>query len=753
MTKPNTQNKNFFNRYRLIFTCLFLVISTFSVYWQVHDYDFVNYDDVIYVTTNPYVQSGLSADTVRWAFISTDGANWHPLTWLSHILDVELFGMDAGPHHLTSLLLHTVNGLLLFIFLYRTTEKLWPSSLVAALFALHPLHVESVAWISERKDVLSTFFWMLTLNAYFLYSKTKKSGPYLSALAFFALGLMAKPMVVTLPFVLLLLDYWPLARWQTPDEQYRMQTISSSLFQLIYEKIPFFTLTLFASGLTFFSQQKAGAVASIENFSFSVRVTNALVSYMSYAWKMFWPFSLSAFYPHPGQILAGKTLLAVIFLFGISLIVWRFRFRQPYLIMGWLWYLGTLVPVVGLIQVGDQAMADRYTYIPLTGLFIMIAWILTTLVDKWPHRLAILRAVSFSVIVCCAMATFFQVRHWQNSVTLFSHAAAVTQDNAFAHRALGSALSEVGKYKNAIPEYKAALKIKPAYQEAHFDLGLALAHQRKFEEAVDHFRNALQLRTQHKAIVHHSLGMALRDAGHIKEGIVHLKKALQLKTDYAKAYYSLAKALQIQGDLQGAINNYQKALEIADTGFNHNRLLDSLVYSSENLDIIKTHFLLAKTYLDQGNLNNAIEHYQIVIQREPQHSQAYLDLGVTYARANRLKEALDAFEKSFTINPSESIAKQNFILVHLDLAFQLRKQQEYETALKHLETALFVDTDNADVKRELVLTHNLYGAQLGNDGDMDSAIKQFKSALLLDPDNLDALRNLEIAQNKKRSND
>jgi len=358
---------------------LLLAVSTFAVYWQVHNYDFVNYDDESYVSKNQSVKVGFTCDSIRWAFSTGHQGNWHPLTWLSHMLDCQLFGTDAGWHHLTNLLLHITNTLLLFAVLKRMTGTLWQCAFVAAVFALHPLHVESVAWISERKDVLSTLFWMLTMAAYLHYVKHPCVGRYLLTLLAFATGLMAKPMLVTLPFVLLLLDDWPLGRLQpaqTAEETYR-QTLKSAnysqwqvSYRLVREKVPFFILSAVSGVVTFLVQQSGGAISSIEDASLVIRIANAFICYIKYIENMFWPSRLAIFYPHPlNTVSIWQAAVAALLLLLISILALRLTRNHKYFAVGWLWYLGTLVPVIGLIQVGDQALADRYTYIPLIGLF------------------------------------------------------------------------------------------------------------------------------------------------------------------------------------------------------------------------------------------------------------------------------------------------------------------------------------------------------------------------------------------------
>ncbi len=498
--------------------CLFLILATLSVYWQVRDYAFVNFDDNAYIYENPYVRAGLTRESIAWAFTAAHSSNWHPLTWLSHMLDVQLYGLNPGQHHLTNVLLHILNTLLLFFLLRRMTRALWPSSFVAALFALHPLHVESVAWVAERKDVLSTFFWVLTLHYYVRYVERPGRTAYLTTILLFIMGLMSKPMVVTLPFVLLLLDYWPLRRFSISDcrfpaeEQEKSKTcprIRPGIKNLssaqtgdqktkIIEKFPFFALSAASSVVTFLVQQSAGATASMDIYPFYVRLANALVSYITYIVKMVYPYQLAVFYPHPGMRpwweIAGASLLLI----SITVFVIRYAKSHPYLIVGWLWYMGTLVPVIGLVQVGLQAMADRYTYIPLIGLFIMMAWGVPDLAQKWRYGKLTMVTTAAVFVSLFTAASWLQTQHWTNSVTLFQHSLEITQGSYKVHANLGNALARQGRLKEALEHYSQALRILPDMAaEVHNNIGAALIYNRKFKAAKPHIQEALRLAPGH----------------------------------------------------------------------------------------------------------------------------------------------------------------------------------------------------------------------------------------------------------------
>jgi len=566
------------------------------VYAQVRHHAFINFDDLEYIVENPHVTSGLTAANIVWAFTNTHAANWHPLTWISHMLDYQLFGLRPAGHLLMNLLFHVMNTALLFLVLNRMTRALWPSAFVAALFALHPLHVESVAWVAERKDVLSTFFWMLTIGAYALYVERLDRKRYLLTLALFAFGLMAKPMLVTLPFVLLLLDYWPLNRLRTgtqatdqiterkngkesKKEKRKKQkretaeaapalkfsavvptSISWALIRpLVKEKIPFFALTIFSSIVTLYAQRNA--MAPLETLSMAKRISNALISYVNYIGKMIWPTNLAFIYPLPDVIPAWQVVGATVLLAGITLLAIRGITRFPYLMVGWMWYLGTLVPVIGLVQVGSQAMADRYTYVPLIGLFIIAAWGLTALINSLPYRRFFLPAAAGALLVIFMAMTWKQASYWKDSMTLFQHALNTTTRNSIAHSMLAGALYEEGKYKEAAEHYKEAIRINPKRQKWHYNLGNALAFQGRSDEAEGEYRKELRLQSRH-AFTHYNLANLLVLRGQIGEAMEHYRQAIASNPDYAKAHYTLGTLLAVQGKIDEAIVHFREALRI-----------------------------------------------------------------------------------------------------------------------------------------------------------------------------------------------
>ncbi len=528
--------------------CGLLLLTVVMLFCRTVNFGFVNFDDNLYVYDNPQVKSGLTAEGIVWAFTTNCARNWHPLTWLSHMLDCQFYGLESGGHHWTSVLLHAAAAILLFLVLWRMTGDLWPSAFVAALFAIHPLRVESVAWVAERKDVLSGLFFMLTLGAYVGYVHRPFSlFRYLTVVALFALGLMAKPMLVTLPLVLLLLDYWPLGRFAKP-------------WRLVVEKLPMLALSAAACVATRLAQSEA--VKSIEDISLTSRVENALVSYVSYLGNFFYPAGLAAFYPHPGDRLplwqvAGALLLLVC----ISVGVLACRRRCPYLLVGWLWYLGMLVPVIGLVQVGHQAMADRYTYLPQIGLAMALVWGANRAIVSWPHRAWLCGVASALAMAALMGCTWRQTSYWRDSETLWNHTLACTSRNALAHFNLGGALYKQGRVAEAIVHFREVLAITPGQAVVHGDLGIALADQKKYDEAMAEYHKALQIKPDY-VDVYNNLGVALYDQGRVAEAIAQYRKALDIDPRYARAHYNLGNALSADSQFDEAIAEYQQTLKI-----------------------------------------------------------------------------------------------------------------------------------------------------------------------------------------------
>jgi tetratricopeptide (TPR) repeat protein len=523
--------------------CLVLAVITLAVFWPVTNCDFINFDDNNYVFANSKVQGGLTLDSVVWAFTTQETGNyWHPLTWLSLMLDTDLFrGMfensATGPH-LINLLLHVANTVLLFLVLRELTSAHWRSAFVAALFALHPLHVESVAWISERKDVLSTFFWLLALLAYGHYAGALKARMprarffYRGALLCFALGLMSKPMLVTLPFVLLLLDYWPLKRF--PDFRFD----AAIFLRLVQEKVPFFVLSAISCVITITVQRHYGAIRSLMVLPMGARVENAFVSYVRYLGKAFWPADLAVLYPYPGHWPLALVAFAVALVAGLTVAaLWLGRF-QPFLVTGWFWFLGTLVPVLGLIQVGRQSMADRYNYVPLIGVFIILSWGATALAARWRVPTVATVAAAILVLGACATRTADQIRYWQNSGTLFRRAIALTQNNYLAHDNLGIYLFTTGNEEAAIAEFRRALQINPKDPDTLNCLGAAMATRHQYAEANQYLQRLVQIHPGDPA-AHFNYGAVLAEQEKWKEAAAEFSEALRLKPDFVTAKQQL----------------------------------------------------------------------------------------------------------------------------------------------------------------------------------------------------------------------
>lgn len=552
---------NFIQKRRLeCIICLFLAASSLLIYYQSTQHDFVTYDDELYVIKNPHIKAGLTSESTIWAFTTGYAANWHPLTWLSHMLDFQLYSLNPMGHHWTNLQIHIVNTVLLFLFLKWVTGTIWRSAFVSVLFAVHPLHVESVAWVSERKDVLCALFWILSMWAYVGYVRQPKKTRYLLLLMLFTLGLMSKPMIVTLPFVLLLFDFWPLSRFQVMVYKHQVSTFKVFV-RLVWEKFPLFVLAAISCFITFFVQQHGGAVASIESFPLKARVANAIVAYTSYIVKLIWPLNLVVLYPlrewNPGQVLISGVLL--MFLSALAVRTWR---RCPYLSMGWFWYLGTLVPVIGLVQVGAQSMADRYTYIPSIGLFMIVSWGVTDISAKWRWHRSIVILFSGVALVSLTICAWFQVGYWKNGITLFKHTVEVTHNNSMAYCGLGRALDRHEKYDDAIKNYVKALELNPNYAEAHYEIGVTLEKQGNSIEALRHYFEALQIKPNY-AKVHNNIGVILSGQGKIEDAIYHYKKALQIDPNYPVAYYNLGVIFSNHGKIKDAILQYRNVLRLS----------------------------------------------------------------------------------------------------------------------------------------------------------------------------------------------
>lgn len=629
-----------------------LVAATAAIYSGVLSNDFAYYDDESYITANPHIQKGLSWTNIKWAFCSIGYSdNWHPLTWVSHMLDVQLFGLNPAGHHFTNLFFHILATLLLFGFLLSTTGLLTPSACVAALFALHPLHVESVAWVAERKDVLSAVFWFATLWAYAHYAHRPTIKKYVLVFILFALGLLTKPMLVTLPFILLLIDYWPLKR---------VTSNLRSFGVLVAEKLPLVLLAIASAIITIIAQH--GAIGSLQQYTLLTRVSNAITSYCVYQGQTFWPMGLSVLYPYPLPQ-PVNTILCLLLLAAITTVVlWSGR-KKMYLITGWLWYILSLVPVIGILQVGSQAHADRYTYIPLIGIFIIVTWGLYEIgrtLDRLKKLLLIV--VLSAVFIGMVFKTREQTGYWKNGITLFTRGFDVTkgQVNENAYYNFGNLMMEAGRIDEAMSLYQKALAINPRHAKSHINYALLLSNKGRTDEAIAHYRKALEHSTDVEA--HNNLGNLLAKMGRMDEAEVHFRKALEIKPDYGDAHYNYGFMLANLGRPDEAIIHFQKAVKIetGDCG---------------------AHFILGSLLANSGRKDEAMVHYRKALEINPYHSETHNNLGLLLADMGRVDEAIVHYRKALAINPDAIIPLQN-------LAFALVQKRQWTDATSVVKNAL-----------------------------------------------------------------
>jgi tetratricopeptide (TPR) repeat protein len=603
-----------------------LVASTLIAYEQLRHNGFISFDDNEYIVENSYVKSGLTLRNLAWAFTKAHAYNWHPLTWISHMLDCQIYDLSPVGHHLMSLLFHMVNAVLLFLVLNRMTGRMWASAFVAALFALHPLHVESVAWASERKDVLSAFFWILTMWAYMRYTERPDIARYLLIVLIFCLGLMTKQMLVTLPFVLLLLDYWPLGRLGVKGRGFNGSApVAISVRRCALEKVPLLILSAIAAVTVYVVQQLTGTVRSFAEYPLAWRIGNTLVAYTVYIGKMFWPCNLAIFYPHPGGDLPAWQITTAIFLLAIITIGVILKRKQcPYLIVGWLWYLGTLVPVIGLVQVGLQAYADRYTYIPLVGLFIAIAWGISDIFNRLKNRETILSLSAAVLLAVLSVMTWVQVGRWRSDIVLYRHAATVVRDNWWAHNNLGIAYYYEGELDKASRHFAEALRIRPTSQSALSGMGAVLLAQGELDKAIKYLRESLQLKPDfpqayvYLAQAHTNLGVALAKKGRLDEAIKHHFEALRIMPDFPNAHRNLGVALDQKGETAKAVEHFAEAVRLKP-------------------DYLNARIQLGHSLVRLGRIESAIDQYQKILQYKPNHPEALNALAWVWATTENAK--------------------------------------------------------------------------------------------------------------------
>jgi tetratricopeptide (TPR) repeat protein len=637
---------------------IFLAVIVWIAFGQALGHEFVGYDDPRYVVQNPWVTNGLTQGGIQWAFTHVHATNWHPLTTISHMLDCQLYGLQPWGHHLTNILLHAAAAILLFLALRKLTGSLWPSLFVAAIFAVHPLRVESVAWVSERKDVLSGVFFMLVLWAYARYARgnARSSFWYITVAVLFALGLMCKPTLVTLPFVLLLLDYWPLGRTQRSSAPARANMASQERQRrdtwpwLVVEKLPLFALSAASCVATLLAQKQA-LDASLKP-PLGERVGNALVSYAIYLGQMIWPAHLAVLYPYPeGNLKVSHVILALLLLLIISTGFFLWRRKYPFLLTGWLWYLGMLVPMIGIVQVGSQVRADRYTYLPQIGLYLLVAWGAMELFHQWSRGRVILAGAGLLIITALITGSYFQTPYWQDTETLWKHATATTSNNYIATTNLAEVLFQSGRFEEAIAECQKALKIKPDLAAAHNDLGAALVENQRGSDG------------------------AHRKNGAVDEAIVHYRRALQIKPDFAQAHSNLGTALLLKGQVDEAIAHYQKALEI-DPNFAEAR------YSRGN------------AFLAEGKYSESIADYEAAVRIRPDYFEAHYNLGRVLATIGKTDKALEQFNEALRVDG-------NSAKVHCALGSLLRRMGHREEAVAHLVEALRLKPDYEYAKQQL----------------------------------------------------
>ena len=615
-----------------LWVCIGLALLVVLVYGKVVRYDFVNFDDDLYVYDNPHIAQGLTTESVSWAFTTGYSGSWHPITWISHMVDVELFGLNRGHdssilqgpggHHLTNLLLHLFNTLLLFIVLKAMTDAVWPAAWVAAIFAVHPMHVESVAWVSERKDVLSGLFWMLTMLAYVAYTRRRTGGRYVLVLAIYAVGLGSKAMLVTLPCVLLLLDFWPLGRFDRAKHDTETEASGAQMTAthaastvrrfgwLVLEKLPLFALALANCIATFLTQRADGSVQSLQDISFSQRLISVPIAYLTYISKMVWPSGLAFYYPRQDR--DGSVWLACfafLILAMLTILAVRYRNRWPWYFVGWLWFLGTLVPVIGIVHVGEQAYADRFTYLPYIGLLIAMAFGIRRALSDWPYLRAALAMVVVTALATCA---WFQTSYWQNGLTLFARALDVTENNFVSHSNLGAALQRRGHMDKARIQYQAALRIWPEYADVYSNLASVLLMQGDTQGAVAHYRQAVRFKPE-STEAQANLAFALKMHDQIEEALALDNQALQSKTMLPVTHFILGNTLHRQGHFEVAVQHYREALRLKPDAppLLHNNLgivLGQLGHRQESLTHFREALRLDPEFsVARKNLRHALE--------------------------------------------------------------------------------------------------------------------------------------------------
>jgi protein O-mannosyl-transferase len=719
------------DRRSTLLICLFLALATASAFWRVPHLGFVTLDDDVYVTANTHVRGGLTLEDLRWAFTSVGYAGyWHPVTWISHMLDVQLFGMRPGPAHVVNLLLHVANTILLYLVLFRMTKARWRSAFVAALFAWHPLRVESVAWVAERKDVLSTFFWMLTIGAYLRYLERPTLGRYLLIFLALALGIMAKPMLVTVPFTFLLLDYWPLCRFdpvgaraettalqrdREEKKPRKRRTASStegvlraeesalqpyqwkSIIPLLAEKLPLFALAALSTVIMFVTQQRAEAVVSILTVPLGGRVATALIAYCAYIRDMFWPAHLMALYPHPGSWPLSATIPAALVLAAITAVVVRAARRFPYLLSGWLWYAGTLVPVVGIVQIGPQARADRFTYMPLVGLFIIVAWGVNDLSKKWPYRRHVLAAASAVVLSCLFVATVIQVGYWRDSMTLYNRALSIAPANPLILNNRGALYSDLHAYSQALADFNESIALVPDFKVPYVNRSFVWNALGNYQQALADANRGIGIDPRNK-LAYCNRGFIYDTLHDYTQGIRDFDKAIELDPGYADAYRN-------RGFAYGALGDYAQAMKDVEKGFE----LDPGNPDNYN----KRGTLYAAT----RNFTRAVQDFDKMIEIAPGSAVGYYNRALVYSTTQDFARAIADFGRAAQADP-------RYVNAYVGRGEAYMALHDYARAVNDFSQAVAIAPQYADAYYEL-------GVASERAGDTAQALAAFRQAAML----------------------
>ena len=768
------------HKLQVICIYIFLVVSTVAVYLQIRNHEFISFDDPTYVTDNAHVKAGLTIDTLKWAF-SLDNISktyWHPLTWLSHMMDTEIFGLDAGKHHLVNLLFHVLNILLLFFLLNKMTGSLWKSALTAAFFGLHPINVDSVAWLAERKTVLSTFFWMLTMLAYYYYVRNKGIARYVVVVSFFAMGLLSKPMVVTLPFVLLLLDYWPLSRISHNKHQdssirkdvgiiHNREACTARPLQLILEKIPLFVLALLTIFLSSHSLQQAQKFDQITQPSFILRIENAIVSYFTYFLKMIWPLDLTFYYPYPTAIPSWKVLLVLAALLAVTIAALRLAHKAPYLLVGWLWYIVTLIPVLGLIQGGLwPEIADRWAYIPFIGLFIIFAWGVPALLSSWRFHQIFLVTTSGLLIVLLMIQTGMQVGYWQNNKTLYTHALKINPENFIALNNLGQdyfnkgdygrallcfqdsvkassafvlgqtniarTLQKMGRKAEATSILQKVIQVDPMNYDAYYYLANIFYADKEFNKSKELFSKALIINPS-LYMAHLGLGNVLSAMGNQKEAYSHLQEAIMINPYFAQGYYGLGLLEDSQGRPVLASGYYMKTLQIDESfvpahlrlGIYYmklNKRKDAVMHfkkaariQPDNIDARK---LLGNALIGENDFVGALDNLCEVLRKDSDQFQTQLAVGILFLKIGKIDKAIKHLNKAREITPSSEEVRRNLDKAELIM-------EAGNKAIRNAEEGIKADPRNISLYMKL---GDLYAGK----GDVNTAQDNYLKALSLD---------------------